>query len=294
MRYAIDIPNSGEFADGRLIVQLARDAEASGWDALWIWDHVLREPGEPHADAWMLLTAAALATERIRIGPMVTPLARRRPAHLAREAVTLDQLSGGRLTLGLGNGSRDHEFSAFGDAADLRTRAAMLDEGLHILRGLWSGDAFSFHGRFYEVDDVTFLPRPVQKPSIPIWVGATWPARAPFRRAVQLDGVWPLKPAIDGARVPLTPEDIASICGRIAEERSDAGLSAAKPFDVQVAGSTQGPDPAATRITREFADAGATWWTERINSSRGSVADLRRRVLAGPPRFETTSEDRGA
>ena len=248
MRYAIDIPNFGDFADPHLTAEVAREAEAAGWDAMWVWDHIMRDPADPHADPWLLLAAIALATERIRLGPMVTPLPRRRPWHLAREAVTLDYLSRGRLTIGVGNGSRTHEFAAFGDEADLRTRAAMLDEGLDVLTGLWTGHPFS------------------------------------FRRAAKWDGVWPLRRGPDGAGLPLTPDDIRGVCAAIAEERAVAGNDSA-PFDVLVAGITPGDDPARAAATaREFADAGATWWTERINPSRGSLEQMRQRVREGPPR----------
>ena len=140
MKYAIDIPNFGDFADPRLTAEVARDAEAAGWDAVWVWDHIQRDEGVPYADPWILLTAIALATTQIRLGPMVMPLPRRRPWLVAREAVTLDHLSGGRFTLGVGIGNPINEFTDFGEETDLRIRAAMLDEGLAVLEGLWTGD----------------------------------------------------------------------------------------------------------------------------------------------------------
>ena len=293
MRFAIDIPNFGAFADPQLTADVARDAEAAGWDAVWVWDHVQRDSGVPYADPWVLLTVIAMATKRVRLGPMVTPLPRRRPWLVAREAVTLDHLSGGRFTLGLGNGSPIREFTAFGEPADLRVRAAMLDEGLAILDGLFSGRPFSFEGEHYTLDDVEFLPAPLQQPRLPIWLATTWPVRAPFRRAARWDGTWPLRRAPDGTSQPLTPEDVRGVCEVIREERQAAGLPPgigegpnARPYDVLVAGVTPADDPArAGEIAAEFAAAGATWWTERINSSRGSLAEMRRRVEAGPPRF---------
>jgi probable F420-dependent oxidoreductase len=283
MRYAIDIPNFGPFADPRLTADVAREAEEAGWDAVWVWDHIMRDPSEPHADPYLLLAAIALTTSRIRLGPMVTPLARRRPWHVAREATTLDHLSGGRLTLGVGAGSRTHEFAAFGDPAGLRERAAVLDEGLAILEGLWTGRPFSFEGEHYHVADATFQPVPVQRPRIPIWVAATWPIRAPFRRAARWDGVWPLRRDPAGNSVSLTPDDIRGVAAAIAEERAAAGREG-KPFDIMVAGVTPSDDPAAAAATvREFADAGATWWTERINSGRGALDELRTRIRQGPP-----------
>jgi alkanesulfonate monooxygenase SsuD/methylene tetrahydromethanopterin reductase-like flavin-dependent oxidoreductase (luciferase family) len=285
MRFAIDIPNFGAFADPHLTADVARDAEQAGWDAVWVWDHIMRDAADPHADPYLLLAAAALATTRIRLGPMVTPLARRRPWHVARETVTLDHLSGGRLTLGVGAGSRAHEFASFGEPADLRTRAAMLDEGLAVIEGLWSGRPFSFEGEHFRVTEATFLPVPLQRPRIPIWVAATWPVRAPLRRAARWDGVWPLRRDPAGNSVPLTPDDVRGVAAAIAEERAAAGRDPDEPFDILVAGTTPGDDPASAAATaREFADAGATWWTERINPGRGSLERMRARVRQGPPR----------
>jgi alkanesulfonate monooxygenase SsuD/methylene tetrahydromethanopterin reductase-like flavin-dependent oxidoreductase (luciferase family) len=284
MQFAIDIPNFGPFSDPHVTAGLASEAEKAGWDAVWVWDHIMRDPADPHADAWILLAAIALATGRIRLGPMVTPLARRRPWHVAREAVTLDHLSRGRLTLGVGNGSRTREFTAFGDEGSLGRRARMLDEGLAVIEALWSGEEVSFHGGHYDIEAATFLPVPVQRPRIPIWVGATWPVEAPLRRAAHWDGIWPLRRAADGTSLPLTPEDVRGVCAVVAEERAGRGLSGR--FDVQVAGTTEGDDPAgAGEVVRAFADAGATWWSERINSSRGGFEQMRQRVLQGPPRL---------
>ena len=217
---------------------------------------------------------------------MVTPLPRRRPWLVAREAVTLDVLSGGRFTLGVGNGSPVREFTAFGEEADLRVRAGMLEEGLAIIDGLFSGRPFSFQGAHYRLDEVEFLPVPLQRPRIPVWLAATWPVRAPFRRAAQWDGVWPLRRNPDGTAAPLSPEDVRGVREVITEERAAAGRPVAEAFDVLVHGVTAGDDPARdAETTRALAEAGATWWTERINPSRGSIDDMRRRIAAGPPRF---------
>jgi alkanesulfonate monooxygenase SsuD/methylene tetrahydromethanopterin reductase-like flavin-dependent oxidoreductase (luciferase family) len=290
MRYAIDIPNFGEFADPRLVAEIARDAEAAGWDGMWVWDHVQRDAGVPYADPWVLLTAIALATSRLRFGPMVTPLPRRRPWLVAREAATLDVLSGGRFVLGAGLGNPAREFTAFGEEADLRVRAAKLDEGLAIIDGLLGGRPFSFEGDYYRLHDVEFLPVPIQQPRMPIWLAATWPIRAPFRRAARWDGVWPIRRASDGSGILLSPVEVRDIREIIAEERASAGLPpglAAGSYDILVAGITPFDDPARAAATaHEFADAGATWWTERINAAeRGSLAQMRRRIDAGPPRF---------
>lgn len=194
MRYGIELAPWGDYTAPRALAALARDAETAGWDGLFLWDAMLHdEQGLPKADPWIALAAVALGTERIRLGPMVTPLARRRPWHVAREAVTLDHLSGGRLILGVGLGDpSEGEFAWFGEPGiDHRTRARMLEEGLAILAGLWRGEPFAHVGEYYTLHEMTFLPRPVQFPRIPVWVGGWWLNRAPLRRAVRWDGFHP-------------------------------------------------------------------------------------------------------
>jgi hypothetical protein len=233
----------------------------------------------PYADPWILLAAIALATERVRLGPMVTPLPRCRPWIVARQAATLDRLSGGRVTLGVGLGAPLKEFTAFGEEADARIRAALLDESLEIVARCWSGERFSFAGEHYNLTDVQFLPTPLQA-RLPIWAAATWPVQAPFRRAARLEGTWPLRRNPDGTSAPLEPDDVRGILDLIGKLRTSS-----EPFDILVAGATPTDDPAAAAATaHEFAAAGATWWTERINTSRGSLAEMRRRIEAGPPR----------
>jgi alkanesulfonate monooxygenase SsuD/methylene tetrahydromethanopterin reductase-like flavin-dependent oxidoreductase (luciferase family) len=181
MRYAVNVPNFAEYADPRTAAALAAEAEAAGWDGFFVWDHMVfdRRLRLPVADPWVLLAAVALATERLRLGPMVTPLARRRPWKVARETVTLDHLSGGRLLLGVGLGTpAADEYGAFGEPTGRRERAAMLDEALEVLILLWSGGTVSSHGRHYRLEEIAFLPAPVQRPRIPILVAGTWPAGA--------------------------------------------------------------------------------------------------------------------
>src|ERR1700730_5324126 len=151
MRYAMFLPNFGPFGDARVIADLAARAESAGWDGFFIWDHMVVSTNEafPVADPWVALAAAATATSRVRLGALVTPLSRRRPWKVARETVTLDHLSGGRLIFGAGLGGSAAEgfateFDDLGEQADLRARAGMLDEALEIIAGLWSGEPFSF------------------------------------------------------------------------------------------------------------------------------------------------------
>ncbi len=171
MRFGLSVQNYGEYGDPVLLSELAREAEQAGWDGFFLWDHLhlRRRSEQPFADPMVALAAIAMATERIRIGTMVTSPARRRPWKLAREAVTLDHLSHGRVILGVGLGwSAADDFEAFGEEGDVRVRAERLDEALEIIDGLCSGEPFSFEGRHHRMANVRFLPPPVQRPRVPI------------------------------------------------------------------------------------------------------------------------------
>jgi alkanesulfonate monooxygenase SsuD/methylene tetrahydromethanopterin reductase-like flavin-dependent oxidoreductase (luciferase family) len=283
MRYAINMPNFGEYADPRAVAELARLAEEAGWDGLFVWDHVtfVKKRRYEIADPWVLLTAVALATERIRIGPMVTPLPRRRPSTLARQTTTLDRLSGGRLVLGVGLGDPiADEYGTFGEPTDRRVLAERLDEGLAVLTGLWSGEPVRFRGRQLVADDITFAPTPVQRPRVPVWVAGVWPNRPPLRRAARWDGVYPLvTDATSEFRAP-TVEELGQIRAYIAEHRPTEG-----PFDIVVSGATPAEDPAAARAAvQPLAEAGATWWMEAFDAERGPLEHTRARIRRGPPR----------
>lgn len=221
-----------------------------------------------------MLGAIATKTTRIKIGPMVTALPRHRPWKVARETVTLDHLSSGRVILGVGSGwPPDGDFETFGEDPDLGVRAQKLDEGLAIVQGLWSASAFSFAGRHYSVAETTFLPGPVQKPRIPIWVAATWPARGPLARAARWDGVVPLNVTPE----PALPLDIVTaLLGQLQGRINDA-------FDVVIAGTSPLDSVAAAQTVQPFGDAGATWWLETVDGQPGWHLALRERVLAGPP-----------
>lgn len=290
MHYAINIINFGDCGDARVLAGLAREAEDAGWDGFFIWDHIAWDWGAmPMVDATVALTAIAMSTERLRIGAMVTPLPRRRPWKVAREMVSLDHLSGGRLIMGVGLGVTQAEYANLGEPADFRTRAAMLDEGLTVLERLWSGEAFSFEGDHYHVRDTQFLPTPLQQPRIPIWVAGMWPNKPPFRRAARWDGVFPILRDADLDNIP-SPEQLREIVAFVREQRqTDA------PFDVVVAGATPGDDGRqAAGIAEEYAAAGATWWQEGIHGLRDDLAAraeasswldaMRWRIEQGPPR----------
>jgi alkanesulfonate monooxygenase SsuD/methylene tetrahydromethanopterin reductase-like flavin-dependent oxidoreductase (luciferase family) len=214
VRHAVFVPPFGELADPATMVDLAVAAEAAGWDGFYLWDHMWRPPDKPAeiADAWIMLAAIASATRELRLGPMVTPLARRRPHKVAREALTLDHLSGGRLTLGVGLGvNTGGELERFGEETSEILRAEMLDEALEVVLALWRGEEVDHHGRHYTAAGVRFLPRPVQQPRIPVWAAARGTSGSrPLRRAARLDGLFP---------VDTTPEQLARMLELVSEHR---------------------------------------------------------------------------
>jgi alkanesulfonate monooxygenase SsuD/methylene tetrahydromethanopterin reductase-like flavin-dependent oxidoreductase (luciferase family) len=286
MRFAINVPNFGDFADPRVVADLARRAEEAGWDGLFVWDHVThrKELRRHIADPWVLLTAAALATRRIRLGTMITPVARRRVSKLAREVTTLDRLTGGRMILGVGLGAPlDDEFGSFGESTDARELAAHLDEGLAALNLLWSGKPVTFHGDHVVVEDVTFLPTPVQRPRVPVWVGGNWPAKPPMRRAARWDGAAPILPSEDGGMPPqpdaATVREISAI---LHECRAEAGLEA-EPFDLAMSGISPADPAAAADLLGSLEEAGATWWEECNWDALESAEPMLRRADQGPP-----------
>jgi alkanesulfonate monooxygenase SsuD/methylene tetrahydromethanopterin reductase-like flavin-dependent oxidoreductase (luciferase family) len=281
MRYAVNVPNFEDYGDVRTVAALAADAEAAGWDGFFVWDHLafVKAWKLRIADPWMLLAGVAMATERLRLGPMVTPLARRRPWKVARETVTLDRLSGGRLVLGVGLGEPpEDEYGTFGEPTDAVVRAAMLDEGLEVLTRLWSGETVSFQGRHYQVDQVAFQPTPVQQPRIPIWVAGAWPRPGPLRRAARFDGSFPLKVDRQGELVRLDADDLRELLAIVRAQREHTG-----PFDVMLGGTTPDDPTAARDVIEPLVEAGMTWWSETIDPRQGDLETWRRRVRQGPP-----------
>jgi alkanesulfonate monooxygenase SsuD/methylene tetrahydromethanopterin reductase-like flavin-dependent oxidoreductase (luciferase family) len=278
MQFAINTPNFGQYGDAHILAELAREAEEAGWDGFFIWDHIgagLEWPAS-FADPWIALAAMAMSTKRIKIGPIVTPLPRRRPWKVARETVTLDHLSQGRLIMGVGIGAdQGREFSCFGEAADDKLHGEMLDEGLDVLTRLWSGESISYSGKHYQLTNARFLPKPVQQPRIPIWVSGVWPNKKPFRRAAQWDGISPV-----GQNKELTAQDYAEITAYLRAHRGNG----APAMEVIAAGHTTGTDKGKDQATvRAFAEAGVTWWQEGFDWAY-SLDQVRRRIQQGPPK----------
>ncbi len=257
MRFGLDVATTGDWADTRRLVELAVAAEAAGWDGFFVWDILLPEPEDaPVADPVVALAAIAASTSRIRLGAMVTPLPRRLPWEVARELAALDGLSGGRMVFGAGLGWRDDEFARFGAAVDLTARAGRLDAGLAMVDALWSGEPVTLGGDHYHLDGVRFLPRPVQRRRIPIWLATGWPRRAPLRRAMRWDGVY-LMTENQASRRRVTPDDVRAAAAVVAAERRSSAA-----FDMAANVLTPDEPDGGLEITAAMADAGATWTVE--------------------------------
>jgi alkanesulfonate monooxygenase SsuD/methylene tetrahydromethanopterin reductase-like flavin-dependent oxidoreductase (luciferase family) len=266
MHCALFLPLFDELSDPALVAQLSREAEDAGWDGVFVWDHLAyAAPVENIADPWITLAAIACATSRVRIGPMVTPLPRRRPVQVAREVTTLDHLSGGRVVLGVGIGDNGaDELSGTGDELDPKVRGRMLDEALTVLAAAWTGEPTSYRGEHYVLDGLTVRPVPVQRPHPPVWVALRHGNPAPLRRAARHEGVFPI--GIE------RPEQVREVVEAVTALRDPA----AGPFDVAVGGPV-GTDP------RPYEDAGATWWSTWFSPYDMREATVRDVVRAGPP-----------
>ena len=280
MKYGLYLPNYGAECSARNLAEVAHQAEEAGWDGFFIWDHLrggMTKKVDPIVDPWVAMAAIAMSTTRIRFGTTVTPVPRRHPWKLAREAVTLGHLSGGRLILGVGLGGPS-EYTLFGHNADPKVLAGMLDEALEILMGLWSGEPFEFIGKHYQISEkVVFKPAPFQQPRIPIWVGGFWPRKGPFLRAARWDGTIPLQ-LTDS--MLLEPKEVREIMSFIGEHRTSD-----EPFDMVVVGWTphDNPDKARAKI-KPFIRAGATWWLESLYMQCDSFDAMCERVRIGPPK----------
>jgi alkanesulfonate monooxygenase SsuD/methylene tetrahydromethanopterin reductase-like flavin-dependent oxidoreductase (luciferase family) len=260
----------GELADVAALADVATRAEATGWEGVFLWDHVMTYDPIAVADPWIALTAIALATERVRLGAMVTPLARRRPWDVARQVAMLDRLSGGRMVFGAGlGGDGRRELSAFGEERDARARAALLDEALELVVELWSGEPVTREGAAFTLDRGQVRPTPLQRPHPPVWVGCVWPHRRPLARAARYDGVFPVSHTES-----LRADELRAILATVAEHRPEG----AGAFDLVVVNHER---PDAARLA-ELGAAGATWWLQGFGE-RPRLADVQAAAAAGPP-----------
>lgn len=273
MKYGFVLP----YGDARAAANLAREAEDAGWDGFFVWEPVWG------LDAWVCLTAAAMTTQRIRLGTVLSPLSRMRPWKLAGETATLDNLSDGRVILSVGLGAVDTGFAEFGEETDRKKRAELLDEGLDILTGLWKGQPFEYHGKHYQIRPSKFYPPapPIQQPRIPIWVVGAWPSERSMRRVCRFDGLLPNVMDANGKvrMSPATPEEIRQMKAYIETHRAETS-----PFDIVIEGETEGDDPtAAAAKVRPYAEAGATWWLEALWGAGNEPAKVLSRIRQAPP-----------
>lgn len=276
LRYGLYLPAWGPLAEPAVLIDLAVRAEAAGWDGLFLWEHTLADGPLPVTDPWVALGALATATSRILLGTMVTPLSRRRPWVVARQAGTVSRLSGGRCVLGVGIGADDHgDFSRFGEAATVRERAARTDEGLAVIRALWAGTPYSNAGPHHRVDLPEGTPEPHR---IPVWVAGTLPALRSAPRAARHDGL-----VLLGRDGTATPANV---------ELARAALPADRPFDIVLCGNTSTAWADAPRVDLSgMAAAGLTWWLESL--MHWDPLDLTHHVVdAGPEAIRAASRSR--
>jgi alkanesulfonate monooxygenase SsuD/methylene tetrahydromethanopterin reductase-like flavin-dependent oxidoreductase (luciferase family) len=274
----IAVPNFTE--DPAELIEMGVAAEQAGFDGFFLWDHIVFSnsgDGPPIVDPWLVLAVVAARTSRIKLGTMITPVPRRRPWQLARQTTTLDVLSGGRLILGVGIGSPAYgDFGIFHEPTGDRERADLLDEGLAVLAGLWTGERFAHAGEHFTVEPVRFRPQPVQEPRIPVWIGGVLPAARPIQRASRWDGMVPIR-YTDRRLTRVSADDIADVRDRITDARGSAdGVDLVVWADVE-------PDPAGLAQTiAPYAEAGTTWWIESARpDDKGWQDGVRRRIASG-------------
>ena len=273
----IAVPNFGEEPAG--LIGLGVAAEEAGFDGFFLWDHIVfsnRGDGPPIIDPWLVLAVVAARTSRIKLGTMITPVPRRRPWQLARQTASLDRLSGGRLILGVGIGSPAYgDFGIFHEPTRDRVRADMLDEGLAVLSGLWSGERFSYAGQHFTVDPVRFTPAPVQRPRVPVWVAGVLPATRPIARAARWDGVVPIRFA-ERSLIRPSADDIAGVTEQVTAARGSADA-----YDVVVWAEVAAHPGEVPAVAAAYQAAGATWWIETAKPEPEWWDGVTRRVAAG-------------
>ena len=285
MRCGAVIPYAAE----RDFAELAAVAEAAGWDAVFSWEAVWGQ------DAWVTLAAAAMTTQRIRLGTLLTPVPAQRPWELAQKIASVDRLSDGRVTVSVGLGAVQGNWSAFLPDEGRAVRARQLDEGLDVVAGLLRGQPFSYAGTQWSISEVTELipPGPVQRPHPPIWcVGALVPGRTrqpSLERAARWQGILPAVAGGAEGSSGLTLEALREIVGRVRGIREAAGL-AMDGYDVVVEGDSYGSFGSVRPPISAWSDAGATWWVESwwdlpdgLDQRESTLAETRRRLAQGPP-----------
>ena len=262
------------YADARDAVDLAVMAEEHGWEGFFVWEPVWG------IDAWMCLAAAAVRTERILLGTMLSPLSRMRPWKIAGEVATLDCLSGGRAILSVGLGAADTGFHQFGEETDMRVRAELMDEALDIVTGLWRGQPFSYSGRHYTVEPCDFFPPPSPIRQT-VWVVGLWGSKKSMSRATKYQGLLPSVRGDDGKWRKMVPEDVR----QMREFATNAGCGSG--YDIVVEGTTPGDDRQAARDeVEQWQAAGATWWIEsqwHVQSEQDAAERVKARIRQGPP-----------
>lgn len=271
------------------VLEIAQEIEDAGWDGFFTWDGIaVGGPTTPIFDPWAILSAVAVRTERVTLGAMIFPLSRRRPWKVVREAITVDHLSHGRLVIPVGLGAVDDGgfVRVHPETSDRRTRAELLDETLDILDLAWRGETFTYAGTHYQMEEMTFCPRPVQQPRIPVWVVGVWPRPKSMARAAKWDGIIPC--VSNGPFHSHTPQDIYEIRNWMIAHRRDS-----TPGEIVLEGVSPGDDPAWVESDLQpLADAGATWWIESRWEAPNDVETLRRRIRQGPPKLQAGSATR--
>ncbi|CAN5523107.1 LLM class flavin-dependent oxidoreductase [soil metagenome] len=276
MNYGMVLP----VTDPKQIIELSVAAEAAGWDAIFIAEMIYGP------DAWVTLAATAMRTQRIKLGTMLTPVARMRPWKIASETATLDRLSNGRVILAVGLGAPDTGYAEYGEIIDRKTRIELTEEGLEIVTNLWSGEPFVHQGKHYQVDTTTIQqgmrdwePKLVQSPRIPIWLTGGWPREVSVRRTLQYDGLLPNVFGDDGKMRTMTTDDVVGMRAFVERERTVSGR-----FDIIVEGESVMSEPDALEKVRAWETAGATWWIESSWSHQDDLEFLTARIEAGPPK----------
>jgi len=273
MKFGVVLP----YPSARQGAEMAKMAEEAGWDGVFVGDAIWT------SDPMILLTAAAMVTQRIRLGTMVIPAPLRRPWKIASESGALDNLSNGRVILGLGTGAVWMGWQGFPDeVTGTRARAEMLDETIDILTQLFLRKPFDydgkhFHVRLTQVDEMHYPPLPVQQPRIPLWTVGVWPRKKSMARILKCDGLLPAKIDPDGQFIEVEPTDVRQMKAYI-----DANRTLTTPFDIVVEGKTAGLSRAqAQDKLHPWADAGATWWIEGLWEM--PLEEVEARIKLGPP-----------